>query len=78
MKLCLNFLAIWTCYSEILANIATVVKQFKPLLSVHKSDEFNGKMPKFLHGENKSYRWYMRKAYSVLILIFYTLQNFAM
>ena len=33
-----------TCYSEILDNIATVVKQFKPLLNVHKMDEFNGKM----------------------------------
>ena len=71
----------WTCYSEILDNIATVVKQFKRLLNGHKIDEFNGNMSyvlgisclcymvvdTFLDGANKSYRWCMRKANSDLI-----------
>ena len=44
MKLYLDLLQSWTGCSEILDNIATVVKHFKRLLNVHKSDEFNGKM----------------------------------
>ena len=43
-KIYLDLLQIWTCYSEILDNIATVVKQFKRLLNMHKSDTFKGKM----------------------------------
>ena len=44
LKLYLDLLQIWTGYSEILDNIATVVEQFKRLLNMHKSDTFKGKM----------------------------------
>ena len=44
MKLYFDLLQMWTCYSEILDNIATVVKQFKRYSNVHKGDKFNGKM----------------------------------
>ena len=44
MRLYLDLLQIWTGYDKILDNIATVGKQFKWLLNVHKSDQFKGKM----------------------------------
>ena len=44
MTLYLDLLQIWTCSSEILDNIATVVEQFKRLLSAHKSEKCEGKM----------------------------------
>ena len=44
LKIYLDLLQIWTCYSEISENITTVVKQFKRLLSMHKRDTFKGKL----------------------------------
>ena len=43
-------------FSEILDNVATVVKQFKPFLNVHEIDEFYGKMP-FLGGYHVHVIW---------------------
>ena len=44
LKIHLDLLQMWTCYIEILDNIATVAKHFKRLLNVHKSDTFKRKM----------------------------------
>ena len=44
LKIHLDLPQVWIRYSEILDNIVTVVKHFKRLLNMHKSDTFNGKM----------------------------------